>query len=316
MKALVLLLLGVAALLPYPARADRFGFALIGDLPYSRYERQVLPDLLEAIGREDLAFVTHDGDIKDGSSACSDAVFQDIHGVFQASRHPLIYVPGDNEWTDCHRASNGGFDPLERLDRLRRIFFAGDDALGLRPLRLERQSAGTDFPEYRENVRWKIGRVLFVGLNVPGSNNNWGPLHTPSPEHVARSRANRAWLAEAFAHARAQKLVGILIVIQANPDLESAKRRGDRPNGYQAFLDQLRSETQAFAGQVVLVHGDTHFHRIDRPLKDAQTGAPLANFTRVETYGSPFIGWVKATVDDADPQVFRFEARPYSASGK
>jgi len=311
-----LLLLSLAALLPSPAHAERFAFALIGDIPYTHFERQILPDLLDEIGREDLAFVTHDGDIKDGSSHCSDAVFTDIHRVFQASRHPLVFVPGDNEWTDCHRASNGGYDPLERLDRLRQIFFAGDGALGMRPLQLERQSAGKDFAEYRENVRWQIGRVLFVGLNVPGSNNNWGPARTPSPEHVARGSANHAWLAGSFARARAQKLAGILIVVQANPDLESAKRRGDRPNGYQAFLDQLRSETQAFAGQVVLVHGDTHFHRIDRPLKDAQTGVPLANFTRVETYGSPFIGWVKATVDDTDPQVFRFEARPYSAAGK
>lgn len=312
MRLAPFLCLALAAGLSLPACADRYSFALIGDIPYSRFEREVLPDLLAEIGREDLAFVTHDGDIKDGSSVCSDAVYIDIRGVFQASHHPLVYVPGDNEWTDCHRANNGGYDPQERLDRLREFFFSGDEALGQRPLRLERQSAEPAFAEFRENVRWQVGRALFVGLNVPGSNNNWGPAKAPSAEHVARGRANRAWLAAAFARAREHQLAGILIVIQANPDLESAKRRGDRPNGYAEFLDQLRAETQAFAGQVVLVHGDTHYHRIDRPLKDPLSGATLANFTRVETYGSPFIGWVRGTVDDRDPQVFRFESRPFS----
>ena len=68
--------------------------------------------------REELAFVVHDGDLKSGSSLCSDEVLRDMLDVFQASKTPLVYVPGDNEWTDCHRASNGGYDPLERLDNL------------------------------------------------------------------------------------------------------------------------------------------------------------------------------------------------------
>ena len=37
----------------------------------------------------------------------------------------MIYVPGDNEWTDCHRANNGGYDPLERLAFLRAMFYPG-----------------------------------------------------------------------------------------------------------------------------------------------------------------------------------------------
>jgi hypothetical protein len=44
---------------------------------------------------------------------------------------------------------------------------------------------------------------------------------------------------------------------------------------------------------------------------DLRTGEPLRNFTRVETYGSPFFGWIRATVDPADPGVFRFEPRPF-----
>lgn len=308
-------LLALALLLPFSAIADGFSFALIGDIPYSGYERQHLPRLLEEIGGEKPEFVVHIGDIKNGSSVCSDEVFFDIHAVFQASPRPLIYVPGDNEWADCHRLNNGGYDPLERLQRLRQIFFPDEQALGQRKLRLERQSNAPSFAAYRENTRWQIGRALFVGLNVPGSNNNWGKAREPSREYVERSRANRAWLAESFARAREQKLAGIVIAIQANPDLESSKHREGQPNGYLEFIEQLRAETLAFPGQVLLLHGDTHHHRIDQPLRDPKTGDPIRNFTRVESYGSPFMGWVKVTVDDADPLVFRFESRPYSPPG-
>lgn len=307
--ALLALLAGLAGL----ASAQPVAFGLFGDTPYSHWEREHLPDLLAEMGREDLAFVVHDGDIKNGSSVCSDEVLRDILGVFQASRHPLVYVPGDNEWTDCHRKNNGAYDPLERLDKLRELFFAGDNALGQRPMALERQSRDPAFARYRENVRWEAGSALFVGLNLPGSENNFHGLARrggPVPEFIERSGANRAWLAQAFARARARKLAGIMIVIQANPEFEDFNAGKLRP-GYQDFLTQLREETQAYAGRVVLVHGDTHRYQINQPMLDPISRDVVKNFTRVETFGSPLIGWIKATVDANDPNVFRFSPHPW-----
>ncbi len=302
--------------LGHPASAQPVSFGLIGDMPYSHWERQQLPDLIADMDREELAFVVHDGDIKSGASVCSDAALRDILGVFQASRTALVYVPGDNEWTDCHRASNGGYDPLERLHKLRELFFAGDNALGQRAMPLERQSRDPAFARYRENVRWQAGGALFVGLNLPGSENNFhgsGSAGGPVAEFIERSAANRVWLAQAFERARSKQLAGILIVIQANPGFDAANQGRAQP-GYAAFLAQLREQTQAFAGQVVLVHGDSHWQRIDQPLRDPASGQVVKNFTRVETYGYPFFGWVKASVDAADPQVFRFSARPWRAA--
>lgn len=303
------LLLGLAGVV----NAQPVSFGLFGDTPYSLRERERLPELIAEMDSEALAFVVHDGDIKSGGSVCSDEVLHDILGVFQASKTPLVYVPGDNEWTDCHRKSNGAYDPLERLAKLRELFFVGETALGQRSLPLERQSRNPAFSSYRENVRWEAGDALFVGLNLPGSENNYhGATHNggPVPEFVERSAANRAWLAQAFAQARAKKLAGIMIVIQANPELEAFSAGRTRP-GYREFLMQLRAETQAFAGRVVLVHGDTHWHRIDQPMLDATGKELVSNFTRVETFGSPFFGWIKATVDATDPQVFRFSPRPW-----
>jgi hypothetical protein len=180
---------------------------------------------------------------------------------------------------------------------------------------LTRQSRDPAFASYRENVRWEAGGALFVGLNLPGSENNYhGTTHNggPVPEFVERSAANRAWLIQAFALARSRKLAGIMIVIQANPEFEAFSVGRTRP-GYREFLMQLRAETQAFAGRVVLVHGDTHWHHIDQPMLDAAGTELVDNFTRVETFGAPFMGWIKASVDAADPQVFRFSPRPWRA---
>ncbi len=300
-----------------PAAPQAVSFGLFGDVPYNAWEREHLPELLADMAKHPLAFVVHDGDIKSGSSECSDAVMHDMLALFNSSEHPLVYVPGDNEWTDCHRKNNGRFDPLERLAKLRDVFFKGDKALGKRALALERQSADPAFAEFREHVRWRVGGVLFVGLNVTGSDNNFHGEKKyadtgankgagPVPEFVRRSAATRAWMSQAFALAQAQNLRGLVLLMQGNPDFSAEQEERSNP-GFSAFLSELRGLTSGFAGQVVLVHGDTHRYRVDQPLHHAAGGPRIANFTRVETMGSPFFGWVKVTVDPADPRLFRFE---------
>jgi len=46
-----------------------------------------------------------------------------ISAGFSTLPIPVVYTPGENEWTDCHRANNGAYDPLERLSALRQVFF-------------------------------------------------------------------------------------------------------------------------------------------------------------------------------------------------
>lgn len=316
------------------AQAGPTTFALIGDVPYSDYERQELPRLLAHIGSTGAAFVVHDGDIKNGHSRCDDAMYADILGVFRQSPLPLIYVPGDNEWTDCRRGSNGGYDPLERLQHLRRVFYPDNQSLGQRQLRLERQSdlpggkppadadCGTpchpemhDPRSYRENVRWRLGSVLFVGLNLTGSDNNYGKGARPSAEFLARSRINQQWLDAAFRLAHSEQPAGgpiraVVIIIQANPGF-SQPQNGIGNRGYRDFLNQLREHTRRFPGQVVLVHGDTHHFQINQPLLDPVTQQPLPNFTRVETYGAPFMGWVKGTIHPDRALPLTFEGYPW-----
>lgn len=309
----------VAASCAAAIAATPISFGLFADTPYTQWERENLHKLIADMSEEPLEFVVHVGDIKSGASLCSDETYQEIFNAFQQSRHPLIYVPGDNEWTDCHHRKNADYDPIERLGKLRSVFFAEDTSLGQRTLRPVRQSGQAAYADYRENVRWEAGGVLFVTINLPGSGNNyfgttWGSKtpQGPSAEFVDRSRANASWLAEAFSLARQKKLPGVMVLAHANPGIERWRTGSDEPY-YREFLTLIRQETQAFDGEVVLVHGDTHYQHVDQPMVDAASGAVVKNFTRVENFGSPFFGWIKAVVDVSKPKVFSFTPKIYGA---
>ena len=46
-----------------------------------------------------------------------------LRDAFDDFKDPLVYTPGDNEWTDCHRTNNGSYLPTERLAKLRELFY-------------------------------------------------------------------------------------------------------------------------------------------------------------------------------------------------
>src|SRR5689334_16087747 len=100
------------------AFAADFTFAAFGDAPYSRDEESRFVEVIAEMNREPLEFAVHVGDFKNGRSACTDELFEQRREWFALSRHPLIYVPGDNEWTDCWRALGDARSPLERLRKL------------------------------------------------------------------------------------------------------------------------------------------------------------------------------------------------------
>ena len=299
------LLAAVGLLLASVSHAETWRFAVIGDTPYSGYEEHELPYMLENIAAENPQLIVHAGDFKDSRVVCSDQLFLDRRALFDASKVPLVYVPGDNEWTDCRQLAAGRFDPLERLQKLREVFFALPRSLGQRTLPVEQQLGG-----YPEHLRWRLGPVLFVSLNVPGPNNNYGMGSTPGPEFLARNPRVIDWLEQGFAAARRERAAGIVVVMQANPGFKHYTA-GLAHSGYRQLLDTLRRETMAFPGQVLLVHGDTHWRRTDHPLRDPIGKLPIANFTRLETFGYPLMGWEKVIIDSEHPQLFRFEVHPH-----
>ena len=306
--------------------AKEFSFALWGDMPYAKNgdTPAKIQALIDDINASKVAFTVFDGDIKDGSSKCENWQYTDAIDRFNSFKKPMVYVPGDNEWTDCHRTNNGGFNALERLDHIRLTMFNSPDSFGQKKMELDHQ--GELGKEYAENVRWVHGNVVFVGLNVPGSNNNkvnasdcisnksvrtLQDCNADNAEYAARNLANIEFIKESFQKAKVGKARGLMITIQADPsfDLPETESFNERTlpgyDGYNEFLRVLTEETNNYPGEVVFVHGDVHFYKVDKPLVDQ--AHLIKNFTRVETFGSPNVHWIKVSVHPEGRNLFTFE---------
>lgn len=287
-----------------------FQFALIGDTPYNAPIGSVyrpFDDLVAEINADPkLRFVLHAGDIKSGSERCSDELFADRLARFQQFVPPFIITPGDNEWTDCHRANNGAFAPLERLAALRALLYpVPGQTLGQRPAQLTSQAA----LGYPENLRWVHHGVVFATLHVVGSSNGLAPFPGRSAaddaEVAARAAASLDWMQQAFDLAQSSDAPGLLLMMQANPGLDFISNPAERV-GFETLLEQLEQRVIEYGKPVVLAHGDSHYYRIDKPRLDS---APfLPNFTRVETFGAENVHWIRVSVDPKSEDVFFFDA--------
>jgi len=298
-----------------------YAIGLWGDLPYSDVQKKGVTRLIADMNSQKLAFTVHDGDLKAGSdSLCNDALYFQSLGYFNALEAPAAFTPGDNDWTDCDRPSNGGFNSLERLNRERQIFFSTKFSLGQRQLAQEVQRA-----PFVENRRWTVGNVTYATLNIQGSCNNLCDTAPDPAEYVKRNAANIAWMKKTFQVAKNHNSAAVMFISQANPgwDENDPKRAPMRnpitlmqtdgqPDGFRDFLLALRDEVIAFRKPVGYVHGDSHYYRVDKPFLDAQ-GRRLENFTRVETFGNnPLNGtndvqWVKVTVNPRNREVFSYQ---------
>lgn len=298
---------------PRKDKTEKFDFALIGDIPRIG-DSALEPDLEPFLRLRDeinkakgIRFVIHNGDYKTGGSECSDENMDRWHDLCNTFTDPFLYIVGDNEWTDCHRRKCGAYNPVERLDALRKKFYSTPFALGERGrnLYLTRQSETTNdsrFEIFSENFRWVYKNVMFVGLNVQGSNNNYvGDIQ----EFTLRNEACNAFLQESFELAKKKANLGIMIIIQASmPQFERISN--DVPcEGFESFVSVLTQQTIAFQKPVVLVNGDSHYFRIDKPMYDTN-GRRIENFTRVETFGAPDVHWVRVHVDFRNPNIFIF----------
>jgi len=290
-----------ALIFPVSGFAQSFTFAAIGDVPYGPHEE--FAARVDKINTQSLAFTIHVGDIKSGSTVCSDETFLSVRQLFDRFNRALVYTPGDNEWTDCHRLNNGRYDPLERLEKIRQLFFASNESLGKQRLSLQTQSSQKSFTSYVENRRWSQGKVRFATLHLVGSNNNLQPGLPSSSEFAAREHANIAWLRETFAEARANMDVAIVLAMQADTFF-GEPRKG---SGFVRWNVALAEEVAAWGKPVLLIQGDTHQYLIDNPLKDA-SGKPLRQLVRVVVPGEREADAVLIDVDTTDAVTpFRFK---------
>jgi hypothetical protein len=156
------------------------------------------------VNAQRLAFTANDGDIKSGSSPCTDDVYLTFKATLNSLEAPAAFTPGDNDWTDCDR---GPFNSAERLEFERTTFFSTPFTLGQRRLRQEVQGA-----PYVENRRWTYGGVTYATLNVQGSCDNLCDVAPDPAEHAARTKANIEWLHQTFAAAKARGSAAVMLI--------------------------------------------------------------------------------------------------------
>ena len=302
-------------------RGHHASFALIGDAPYGVDREQQFDRVITDINAQrQVGFVLHTGDIKAGGERCDDELLQRRFDQFQQFDMPFIYTPGDNEWTDCHRDSNGNYHPLERLAHLRALFYPTPGlSTGARPAAVVTQADDPGFEAFVENQMWHFAGTVIGTIHVVGSNNDLAPWSQIDPddsvdaprsdriaEYVARESAALAWIDRIFETAAASDAAGVLIAMQANPRFELAAGDPARA-GFDAVLEAIATHAVAFGRPVVIAHGDSHYFRMDMPLRAATANdgeQALENVFRFENFGSQYVHWAEVVVDRRDPNVF------------
>lgn len=301
--ALVLVLSGA------PVQAQQgFSFVALGDLPYGSPDKAYGPyrNLIDRINTLDSDFSIHVGDFKSGSTLCSDEEFAQQHAHFQRFKGAVVYTPGDNEWTDCHRANNGSYDPLERLAALRQRFYTPGRSLGQQPLALQNQSdVMPTHGRYVENQRWMHQGTLFATLHMVASNNNFETRDLAAvQEFFERDAANVAWIEATFEQARQRQASALVLAFQADV-FETKTAWEDFPawSGFRkSMADTLLPLARRWGKPVLVVHGDSHQFKIDQPFQLDKK--PLTNVTRLIVPGASDVRAVKVTVQGA---AFSFE---------
>jgi hypothetical protein len=293
--------------LPPPESRGSFSFGVFGDGPYRWTELGRFDRLMQDVNRSDLSFFVHIGDVL--WYPCSDEALADRRDALRGIGVPVVYTPGDNEWSDCHERIAGRYDPLDRLRAVRRIFFRDTLWSEIGALRPTRQSADSPWAEYVENIRWEMGTIVFATMHLVGSGSDLAPFNgrTDANDAEAQQRwqAALAWMADAFRVAGERNARAVVLAMHGNLGFDPPL---DDPDVYGPIRRALAEHAVRWGKPVLVIHGDWHELHIDQALVDAD-GTAVPNVTRLETFGSPDIGWVRVFVDTLGPALFSFEPR-------
>jgi len=300
------ILVALAALVPLVGRGvtssagPTFHFALIGDLPYTAADSANLPALVADINNDpDVLFVAHAGDIKDGTTTCASPELQARFDKFQQFDDAFWYTPGDNEWTDCHRATPGS-NPLDRLAALRSIFYPNPaQTTGGTPRAVVSQATYPAPSAFVENTMFHEQCISFGAIHLVGSGNGTEAWVGETAQQTldrqaavaARSAADVAWIDTVFDAAVARGSKGVFLLMQAAPSTSAP---------FAAVRAKITTRAQAFGKPVILAHGDGHVYTV------TPSYLGLANVTRWETYGAAGATskWMNVAVDCDSPTLF------------
>lgn len=240
-----------------PPSARPFHFSLIGHPFRSGNDENLLRRAITEANQDKPAFIVATG-IKAPTEACSDKLYAQRRDILDGSPRPLVVLPAGSDWADC-RNSAGRSNAIERLNRLREVFYPDNQSLGVRRMPLTRLSANVKFRSYAENAYWEQGGILFATLNVPDNNNHFLPEAGRNSEYEDRLVANRAWLHRLFLMAQRRNMDGI--VLFTDGDIKAHVEEGfsllsgfsAKQDGYAPVRKQVRTFAEKYKGKVLLV---------------------------------------------------------------
>ncbi|WP_277188295.1 hypothetical protein, partial [Caballeronia sp. BR00000012568055] len=300
-------------------------FAVVSNALTRSSDEPAVRSMLDAIGRDrNLSFIVYDGNVKGGNEPCRDSIYQSRHDLLDASRTPVVLLLGQHDWADCGLVHPGGYDPVERLDFVRQLFFPDANSLGQNPLTLARESDVARFRTYREIVRWQDQGVAFIGLNVPSPNNYYLTAGGRNGEFEDRAVATGFWIEHAAETARRSEMRALVIILQGDPDFGRYERRerfawlrfsrSNQPrDGFLELKRSLVKAAETFRGPVIVIHGTetpepNGFH-IDQPLRNDK-GITVTNLTRVAiAFKKPQSQWLEVQTDAQWHPPFRLRVR-------
>jgi hypothetical protein len=365
--SLVVAVAAVAAtLVASAAQAEESrSIAVFGDWPYSHDLLSNAQALINSVNDDrDVRLVLHVGDTHSGSMPCTGAGYAydyvsksgapiptsdpawniHVYNAFQRFAPPVVYTPGDNEWADCHKTkqlSSGA--PLRELASVRELFFAKPGtSLGRKEKKLISQAESFDDAhptdsQFVENVMWVDEDVVYATFNMPGGSNDdadpWTVPFTDEPARIQekedRDGANSRWLDAAFDLAARRHAKAVVVALQA--DMWDTEKVSKLTN-YTPFVQQLAQRSLAFRRPVLVLNGDSHVFKADRPLVPstgvaptdgcASTGAcdlsvihgtpAVPNLQRIVVEGSgEGQHWLKLTVKPEGRNVFSWQNVAY-----
>ncbi len=275
-----------------------------GDAPYFDGAKGMFEKLMAQTERLNPDLVVHVGDIGTPDNSCTKNDMKKTKSILNSFTAPLVYTPGDNEWTDCHRVN---IEPLKALKHLRSIFYSDSKSLGQKKIILRSQSEKSRFKKFKENNIWIKNEVLYFTLHVVGSNNNIDVLE----EYNERMEANLWWLNKAMNEAENDNIKAVVMVTHANYKF---KKSEDERRGFEPVIQALRKSVSELNKPVLMIQGDHHKLIIDNPIKAPtkfDMDWPLPNFTRLQVYGAPDVRGVEINIDTAKKQPFAITPMPH-----
>ena len=239
-----------------------FSFIVMGDIPYSDEEAEILELQFKQLDKtlldEDL-FLVHVGDIMSGSAdARSNCNIEDYEAfkrmITKFSPLPALVLPGDNDWTDCTDQDEGWANWEENFISLEWSWVAQQNLTSTGITR--RSSNNNDFfiphiierqANRQENFSFAHEGVLFIGLNMVSEN-------TSGTEFENRMEDNTEWVLDQLDKRRGE--------------LRAVFMFGHAP--IEEFFEDIEEELMEDLGEipVVYIHGNGHKWVTSQPFGD------------------------------------------------